>query len=61
MKVYWKYTDWTLAYIFDHAVCCASAASSGRSLHLINKPVENEVKFGLSEQTFAQLREEELE
>ena len=25
----------TLAYIFDHAVCCASAASSGRSLHLI--------------------------
>ena len=30
-----KYTDLTLAYIFDHAVCCASAASSGRSLHLI--------------------------
>ena len=29
----------TLAYIFDHAVCCAS--------HY--KPVENEVKFGLSE------------
>ena len=29
------YTDLTLAYIFDHAVCCASAASSGRSLHLI--------------------------
>ena len=25
----------TLAYIFDHAVCCASAASSGRSLHLL--------------------------
>ena len=25
----------TLAYILDHAVCCASAASSGRSLHLI--------------------------
>ena len=25
----------TLAYIFDHAVCCASAASSGQSLHLI--------------------------
>ena len=24
----------TLAYIFDHAVCCASAASSGGSLHL---------------------------
>ena len=33
MKVYWL--DLTLAYIFDHAVCCASAASSGRSLHLI--------------------------
>ena len=25
----------TLAYILDHAVCCASAASSGRSLHRI--------------------------
>ena len=25
----------TLAYILYHAVCCASAASSGRSLHLI--------------------------
>ena len=33
MKVYWL--DLTLAFIFDHAVCCASAASSGRSLHLI--------------------------
>ena len=27
--------DLTLAYIFDHAVCCVSAASLGRSLHLI--------------------------
>ena len=27
--------DLTLAYILYHAVCCASAASSGRSLHLI--------------------------
>ena len=25
----------TLAYILHHAVCCASAASSGQSLHLI--------------------------
>ena len=25
----------TLAYIFDHAVCCASAANAGRNLHLI--------------------------
>ena len=25
----------TLAYILDHAVCCDTAASSGRSLHLI--------------------------
>ena len=24
-----------LAYILDHAVCCSSASSSGRSLHLI--------------------------
>ena len=32
---YTDLTDLTLAYIFDHAVCCASAASSGRSLHLI--------------------------
>ena len=30
-----KYTDLTLAYILSHAVCCTSAASSGRSLHLI--------------------------
>ena len=30
-----KYTDLTLAYILDHAVCCTSAASSGQSLHLI--------------------------
>ena len=38
MKVYWLDLTWldlTLAYILDHAVCCASAASSGRSLHLI--------------------------
>ena len=34
IKVYWL-DDLTLAYILDHAVCCASAASSGRSLHLI--------------------------
>ena len=33
IKVYWA--DLTLAYIYDHAVCCASAASSGWSLHLI--------------------------
>ena len=33
IKVYWL--DLTLAYILDHAVCCASAASSGRSLHHI--------------------------
>ena len=33
IKVYWL--GLTLAYILDHAVCCASAASSGRSLHLI--------------------------
>ena len=31
--MYWL--DLTLAYILDHAVCCASAASSCRSLHLI--------------------------
>ena len=30
-----KYIDLSLAYILDHAVCCASAASSGRSLHLL--------------------------
>ena len=34
IKVYWL-DDLILAYILDHAVCCASAASSGRSLHLI--------------------------
>ena len=34
IKVYWL-DDLTLAYILDHAVCCASAASSGRSLQLI--------------------------
>ena len=34
IKVYWL-DDLTLAYILDHAVCCASATSSGRSLHLI--------------------------
>ena len=34
IKVYWP--DLTLAYILDHAVCCASdAASSDRSLHFI--------------------------
>ena len=33
IKVYWL--DLTLVYILDHAVCCDSAASSGRSLHLI--------------------------
>ena len=32
---YTDLTDLTLAYIFDHAVCCTSAASSGRILHLI--------------------------
>ena len=30
-----KYTDLTLAYILDHAGCCASPASLGWSLHLI--------------------------
>ena len=34
IKVYWL-DDLTLAYIWDHAVCSASAASSGRSLHPI--------------------------
>ena len=34
MKVY-ELDDMTLVYILDHAVCCASAASSDRSLHLI--------------------------
>ena len=34
IKVYWL-DDLTLAYIFDHAVLCASAASWGRGLHLI--------------------------
>ena len=29
----------TFAYILDHAVCCASAASSGRSLRLIKSPL----------------------
>ena len=33
IKVYWLVLS--LAYIFDHAVCCASATSSGWSLHLI--------------------------
>ena len=33
MEVYWL--DLTLANIFGHAVCCSSAASSGRSLYLI--------------------------
>ena len=30
----------TLAYIFDHAVCCASAASSGRSLYLVTSQLD---------------------
>ena len=71
---WWKYIDLTLAYIFDHAVCC----NFGPKLASRYKPVENEVKFGLSEpysakkriivrrsvrsmfgeQTFAQLRRE---
>ena len=33
IKVYWL--DLNLAYILDHAVCCASGTSLGRSLHLI--------------------------
>ena len=37
------YIDLTLAHIFDHAVCC------GPKLASHYKPVENEVKFGLSE------------
>ena len=40
----------TLAYILNHAVCCASAASKFVSkLASHYKPDENEVKFGLSE------------
>ena len=38
IKVYWL-DDLTLAKILEHAVCCASAASSGRSLHLIISPL----------------------
>ena len=40
IKVYWL--DLILAYILDHAVCCASAASSGRSSRLISH-LRNEV------------------
>ena len=43
MKVYWL--DLTLAYIFDHAVC----RKFEPKLAPYYKPVENEVKFGLSE------------
>ena len=42
MKVYW--IDLTFAYIFDHAVCL----KFGPKLASHYKPVENEVKFGLS-------------
>ena len=34
IKVYLLWPNLTLSYILNHAVCCASAASSGRSLHL---------------------------
>ena len=37
--------DLTLAYIFDHSVC----RKFGPKLASHYKPVENEVKFGLSE------------
>ena len=47
MKVYCL--DLTLAYIFDHAVCCASAGKFGLKLASHYKQVENKVKFGLSE------------
>ena len=40
-----KYIDLSLAYIFDHAVCCVSAAKFGPKLASHYKPVENEVKF----------------
>ena len=43
MKIYWL--DLTLAYIFDHAVC----RKFRPKLASHYKPVENEVKFGLSE------------
>ena len=44
-------------YILDHVVSCASASSSGRSLHLITKPTENEVKFvELSKHMFGELK-----
>ena len=45
MKVYWL--DLTLAYIFDHAVLCV-CRKFGPKLASHYKPVENEVKFGLS-------------
>ena len=37
------YMDLILAYILDRAVCCASATSSGRSVHLIISQLRNEV------------------
>ena len=40
IKVYWL--DLSLAYIFDHAVCCASARKVGPKLASHYKPVENE-------------------
>ena len=39
----------TLAFIFDHAVWCASAASSGWSLHLITSQLRTSKFFELSE------------
>ena len=46
----------TLAYIFDHAVCCASAAKFGPNLASHYKPVKNEIKF--VELSVVQLRNE---
>ena len=43
IKIYWL--DLTLAYIFDHAVCCASASKFRPKLASHSKPVKNEVKF----------------
>ena len=43
IKVYWL--DLILACIFDHAVCCASAASSGRSLHLITSQLRTKLSW----------------
>ena len=48
MKVYCL--DLTLAYIFDHAVSVLRVCRKfGPKLASYYKPVENEVKFGLSE------------